>query len=262
MFLAKVGSIASSKSKGGDADVAAFLSATGISDTTTVNAITTLVASLKSNSLWTSALALYPMVGGTSTTCSFNLKNPAQFQLTYTGAPSFAANGMTPSTGNYGDTGLNDSLLTFNDSCFGYYSRTSNTTDGADMGVSDSTNPLQELNCYNGGSPFIGFMASGSLVAAVGLNLTNGLFEAVSDNISGTVKLYRNGAIPAGSTAAVASVNTKVNLSFLVGYARASVGSGSKQCAWAHIYNASLVASRATLYTIIQTFQTSLSRQV
>lgn len=91
-----------------DTDAANFLTTTGITDSTTTNAICTLVSSLKSAGVWALMDAIYPFVGGTSTICSYNLKNPAQYQITWHGAVTFAASGITGdgSTG-YGDTGFN-----------------------------------------------------------------------------------------------------------------------------------------------------------
>ena len=56
---------------GNDADAQAFITASGISGTE-ATAINTLVVNLKSANIWTKMKALYPMVGGTATSCKFN----------------------------------------------------------------------------------------------------------------------------------------------------------------------------------------------
>jgi hypothetical protein len=72
-----------------DPDAQAFLTATGITDPTITSAIDTLVLDLKAASLWTKMKALYPFVGGTSTTHKYNLVDPADtdaaFRLTFNG---------------------------------------------------------------------------------------------------------------------------------------------------------------------------------
>ena len=65
-----------------DLDIAAFIEATGISGID-IEAITTLVEDLKANNLWDRMKAIYPMIGGTSTTCKYNLKNPQDTDAAY-----------------------------------------------------------------------------------------------------------------------------------------------------------------------------------
>lgn len=89
---------------GTDIDVTNFLNATGITDSTQVSAITTLVASLKSSNVWQKLTAIYPFVGGTATTHSFNLKEPRAsinaFQLTFFGTWTHSADGALPNGTN------------------------------------------------------------------------------------------------------------------------------------------------------------------
>lgn len=91
-----------------DADVAAFLAATGIEAEVEIDAITTLVTQLKENGLWNRMYALYPFVGGTAHTHSFNLKNPNQYKISW--SPTGVTHNSNGITGNgttgYGDTGF------------------------------------------------------------------------------------------------------------------------------------------------------------
>jgi len=109
-----------------DTDAQAFFTAAGITDNTQKSAVNQLVLDLKSASIWTKMIAIYPFVGGTSTTHSYNLKNPAQYQITWSGTVTHDANGITGngSTG-YGNTGLTPSTsLTLNDTHISVYCRT------------------------------------------------------------------------------------------------------------------------------------------
>lgn len=82
-----------------DADAAAFLTAAGITDPLITSAINTLVIDLKINNLWNKIQAAYPFVGGTSNTCKFNLKNPANtnaaFRITFAGGVTYNSTGIT-----------------------------------------------------------------------------------------------------------------------------------------------------------------------
>lgn len=97
-----------------DGDAAAFIAATGITDSTQIAAINQLVSDLKTNSLWTKLPVIYPFIGGTASTHKYNLKDPvdadASFRLTMHGGLTHDANGVTGngSTG-YMDTKFKDS---------------------------------------------------------------------------------------------------------------------------------------------------------
>ena len=93
-----------------DPDGAAFITAAGLTDPTQISAVCTLVTSLKSASLWTGMDAIYPFVGGNALAHSFNLRNPAKYQITWVGGVTHDSNGITGdgATG-YGDTGFNPS---------------------------------------------------------------------------------------------------------------------------------------------------------
>jgi hypothetical protein len=88
--------------------VSNFLTATGITDATTITALNDLVNGLDSAGLTAKIPVLYPMVGGTSTTCRYNLMNPSTYLITYYGGWTFDATGATSNgTNAYGKTGIN-----------------------------------------------------------------------------------------------------------------------------------------------------------
>jgi hypothetical protein len=114
-----------------DSDAAAFFSAASINNETQKTAINQLVLGLKSNSLWSKMLALYPFVGGTATTHKFNLKDPRDldiaYRLTFNGGWTHSANGALPNgTNAYANTFLDPSVaLTINNTALGFYSGSS-----------------------------------------------------------------------------------------------------------------------------------------
>ena len=75
-------SLISSMGKG-LSDAQKFILAAGITDATQKSAINTLVDDLKSYGIWTKLKAIYPMVGGTATTHKYNLKDPRDLNIAY-----------------------------------------------------------------------------------------------------------------------------------------------------------------------------------
>ena len=142
---------------GNDPDAQAFIDATGISGTE-ASAINTLVLSLKSNGIWTNLLAIYPMVGGTATSCKYNLKNPldtdAAFRLSFAGTWTFNSSGAKPDgvAGTYANTFLNPTThLSSTNGHISYYSFT-NTTGATqvEIGTTSSPAPTGEINLAAG----------------------------------------------------------------------------------------------------------------
>ena len=116
-----------------DPDAQAFITAAAITDPTQQAAINTLVVDLKGYSIWTKMKALYPFVGGDATKHSFNLKNPAQFQINWSGGVTHSSNGVLfGGVNGYGNTNYNLSInSTANNISAGTYSRTNSVTTGA-----------------------------------------------------------------------------------------------------------------------------------
>ncbi len=126
--IANVGAVA-------DLDVNRFVIAAGITNHTEQTALYQLVFSLKNLGLWAKIRALWPMVGGSAVSCSFNLKNTGLFQSTWINAPSFSSNGVLGNAVNqYGLTGFNPAVqLPVNNCGLGVYVR--NSGSGIAFGV-------------------------------------------------------------------------------------------------------------------------------
>jgi len=120
-----------------DPDAQAFLTATAITDPTISSAINTFVVSWKNYGLWTKSYALYPLVGGTSSTHKFNLKDPrdldAAYRLGFNGGWTHSSTGILPNGVNaWANTFLvSQGTLGLNSTSFGVYSRTNNGTQNA-----------------------------------------------------------------------------------------------------------------------------------
>jgi hypothetical protein len=89
-------------------EAASFLEVIGNTDPVIDEAINTLVSSLKEADIWDSLDVIYPYVGGTALTHSYNLKDPCRFQITWTGSVLHDENGILSDTvTGYGNTGYN-----------------------------------------------------------------------------------------------------------------------------------------------------------
>jgi len=100
----------------------AFIQAAGITDSTQKSAITTLVSGLKSNGIWDKMKVIYPFVGGTDVSHSYNLKDTTVAQITWTSGVTHSSDGVQ---GKYGDTGVTPAALGLgrNDASLGFYTQ-------------------------------------------------------------------------------------------------------------------------------------------
>ena len=266
LFITSAGILNSSMiSSSFDADAQAYFTATGITDATVQSGINQLVLDLKSNSIWTKMNVIFPFPDANSTHCLYNLKD-ATLLASLVGTPTFASTGMTPSTGNYIDTNYNDNSLTFNDAHMSFYSRTDDASvEQWLMGTNSSsggTGTIEETTLVNVTTRqmfsvfFTGTAATNSGTYAN----TRGLYT--SSTQSGTLKIFRNGSdITTNPVGGGTLVNGHRGQTFLIGFIR---GQTTPTCeiAFGTIGLGLTATDVSNLYTAIQTYQTTLSRQV
>jgi len=248
-----------------DVEAVAFLTAAGITDPTITSAICTLVSSMKSNGTWAKMTAIYPFVGGTASTHKFNLKNPldtnAAFRLVFTGGWTHSANGALPNgTNAFANTFLIPSTgLALNDHSYGIYSRTNNITGNRIYGALTSATIALQHNIVLPPGIQAGFQ-SGNTVAVYNIN-TLSLFTA-SRTGSTTFRGFRAGVFIASNAVAMTTLPT---VNFYFG-ARNNVGTADffspHQLAFGFLGAGLSDVEAAALYTSVQAFQTTLSRQV
>ncbi len=106
-------------------EVQTFIALGGITDITQIGALNTLYTDLNTAGLWNKIQVLYPFVGGTATAHALNLKNAAQYPLTFYGSAIHNTNGTTAvaSTGSYFATTFDMATMSANDFSFGAYLR-------------------------------------------------------------------------------------------------------------------------------------------
>lgn len=243
----------------GDADAQAFITAAGITDSTQKSAIQSLVTDLKGYGVWTKMKAIYPMVGGTSTTHKYNLKDPQDtdgaFRLVFSGGWTHSSTGALPNgTNAYADTKLNAStaLTSFDSNHIAFYSRTNSLIDSSDMGGGSSGSYITIEYTTNW---------NGTTNNAYVRNPSTGLFinTRTANNIQ---KLYKNNN-QVGTTNTITST-AAANANIFIG-AR-NIGGGNqyaaRECAFASIGDGLTDTDVSNLYTAVQAFETTLSRNV
>lgn len=247
-----------------DVDAQAFIDAAGITATTQQSAINTLVVDLKNNSLWTKFKAIYPFVGGTATTHMYNLRNPANtnaaFRLSFSGGWTHSANGAQPNgTNGFANTFYNLQIeSTVNNAAFGAYLRTNSTT-GLQVYGSFQLPLIRVFNNLSNGNIQI---ADNDVISYTPNPSTGFFFSRRESNVLN--QSYRNG-VSLGTTNSL--TNSLPNNNFYFG---ATNNNGTTAYFTTHQIafgvlggNGTITNSEAsTLYSIIQTFQTTLGRNV
>ena len=254
------------KRNGTDADAQAFITATGISGTN-ATATNKLVIDLKAANIWTKMKAVYPMVGGTATTCKYNLKDPrdlnAAFRLNFVGGWTPSATGMTPNGVNaYADTFFAPNIETDGTSHYSFYSRTNVAASAVVFGCNSvgpnyyytTLNPRNLSNqCTNAINENTGEVFPNS--SSLGLFTLNRQNANDYDVWINSTKQINTTKLALGRSA------FKIYLGALNGAGTASNFS-TNECAF---FTAGLPLTDAealAFYNIVQTFQTTLGRQV
>jgi hypothetical protein len=246
-----------------DPDAQAFITAAAITDPTQQVAINTLVVDLKGYNVWTKMKALYPFVGGTATTHSYNLKNTAQYQITWNGGITHSSNGVQfGGVNGYGDTGLNAASVLGQDSThLSFYSRTDVIANSVDMGINSTARQLYLL--YRYGSSAFKAMNRTQAVAGSLYTPTTGLLIANRPS-STTEKYYHKGTlVDTITTSSTGTISANV---YIGGYNNLAVPTSreysSKQSAFISIGDGLTDTEAANFYTAVQNFNTALARQV
>jgi hypothetical protein len=261
-----------------DADAAAFLTAAGITDATITNAINRLVKNYKgqgnlnsSVDFWNATNAIYPFVGGTANTHKFNLKDPqdlnSAYRLTFNGGWTHSANGITANgTNAYANTFLQPNIIGLNSIRGLSYNRTNHV----------GTSYRMLFGCTN-----LAFTSVFAIDAAINLFTKRYFANALSDStgigngeILGLNAVIRTASnIVAGfqnTTKTVTSTRNSVSANTLNIFIGANNFNGNPQAGTYSDSNFAFAdfgvgisdSNYSLLYSIIQQFQTNLSRNV
>jgi len=251
-----------------DADAQAFITAAGITDGTQQSAVNQLVLDLKSASIWTKMKAIYPIVGGSASTHKWNLKDPrdldAAFRLTFTTGWTHSSNGMLPNgTSAYADTYLRPSIsLSLNSSHASYYSRT-NSQGNIDIGASGYLTTTGKFYSYfKDASNQIYFRVNKTTNPESILSSTDSRkYYIINRNSSTNEDIYINNV----KTTFVTSSQGQPTITMYLGASNMNTTPfiyGNKQCAFASIGDGLTDTEASNFYTAINTYQTTLGRNV
>lgn len=251
-----------------DPNATAFLQVTGITDPTISSAINTLCRSLKNAGLWNSIYMLKPYVGGTAVTHSYNLINTALYQSTFAGGVTHNANGVTYNgTNGYQNQNFNPLSVGINRNSFAYtiYSATQTITGTANKPFGIRINNLSapsDFTIYLSGANYLWQAWDTS---ANGLSTANFLGQTtVQRNSSTNRQEFKNGAQTLNFTANVDALALP-NVNFFEGAENGTSGANGYagyNCRLTSISLSRTASEEQTFYNIIQTFQTTLGRQV
>jgi hypothetical protein len=262
-----------------DPDAQAFIAAAGITVPTQQNAINTLVLNLKGYGLWSNLLAIYPFVGGTSTTHKFNLKDPqdtdAAYRLVFYGGWTHSSTGADPNgTNAYADTFIvpNTVLTSTSDyESWSYYSRQNTTNAGeyvmgaGGSGTGVSCGMIIRRSGGNASQSYSDYGSTPTYRAAQTATFDGrGLFGGSQNGAS--IKHYKNGTMLVQNSQTSSGLTRPTN-KIMLGAISQGAGPPSdswstKECAFAHIGYKFNDTQMTNLYTAVQAYQTSLSRQV
>jgi len=247
-----------------DADALAFFNrvatAGGTLSTTEKNAVNQLVLDLKANSLWTPMKAIYPMVGASAAACAQNLKS-SSFTGSFTSGWTFASTGVTPNgTSAYMTTGLiPNTNLSLNSTHLSYYSRTDANATQVEIGC-DNPYTILEIRTSNQTYFLINTnsIAGTSDTNSLGFYIGNRTASNVTNGFKNNTKIF-NGTLASSSlsnnTINIGAMSTSITGILNLYYS-------TKQCAFSSIGDGLTDTQASNFYTTVQTFQTTLSRNV
>lgn len=247
-----------------DPDAQAFFNAItasgGTLTTTEQSAVNTLVVDLKGYGLWTKMIGLYPVVGTTSVTQSFNLKNPSQYNLQFNGTWTFSTSGASPSANGYATTGIIPSVINFATSGsvhMSMYITEDNGNGDYDMGALGGGGESSAISEYNGNNTAYIAVGSGYLtVANGGSTKKNWLWT----NSGSTSNIYRDGVSLVSGAQTIINSTVQIFISAINNNGSVT-GFGERNWALASI-GLGMTSIDATNYnTAVVAFQTTLGRQ-
>jgi hypothetical protein len=256
-----------------DSDVQAFFSrvttAGGTLSATEQTAVNTLVVSMKSAGIWTAMKAIYPMVGASAAACAQNLKS-SSYTGTFTSGWTFASTGATPNgTSAYMQTNFSFKFTTADyNNHLSMYSRTQNSSvSGFNLGCQEVLGgPQIGLYQYYAdvsqkGGTFYEYPTTSPLI-----NNTNTLgYQIVSRTTQTDARLYFNNSLLATNTTSPAIGFTQPNKTIILAAMQrpSTIQEFTPHENAFTTFGDGLNGTEASnLYTAVQAFQTSLSRQV
>jgi hypothetical protein len=184
-----------------DSDAQAYFTAAGITDTAQKDAYNSFVLTGKADGWYSKMIALYPLLGGSSSSHAVNAKNPGTYNLTFVGSPTHNTDGIQwDGSTQYAQTGIIATALTSTNHSLGMYSRTaggSGVNQYFDMGAGDTSGANYSLFTWRI-SPDNAAGYDGGSENTDRLNWSHGNNGAgfyVGTTESGTQRIFKNGTL-------------------------------------------------------------------
>jgi hypothetical protein len=245
-----------------DADAIAFFgrvtTAGGSLSATEKAAVNTLVVDMKAAGIWTSMKAIYPMVGASAAACAQNLKS-SSFTGAFTSGWTFTAEGIRGNLGSaYMDTALNDLNDLGASATIGCYINSGGAGAGWDLGIFQSPY-IVGISVNNSGSTYINIKTNVNVTLAEP-TFIGGFYLGTSNGT--TSSAYKNATFQNSQTQTTTGFNFKHYIGALNNGGAAFL-SNDRRNAFTFYANSTFTGTNVSnLYTAVQTFQTTLSRQV
>ena len=239
-----------------DPDAQAFITAAAITDPTQQSAINTLVVDLKAYSIWSKMLVIYPFVGGTASSHSYNLKNTAIGTLTYSNGVTHGAWGINGNGTAYCNTGLRASTIGIsqNSAAAGVY--VGNTASQAQFQYGTFGN----FHLYKYSLTTYSPAVNNGLAEANYIAITNMGFAQSSRNNSTQILFKDKGLTENTFTSTSSALNTTLDIWLL--NANNYGGGTTNKVSFFYISTGLTAVDLTNMYTAVQAFQTTLGRQV
>lgn len=253
-----------------DPDVKKYRDKSGVSDGVIISIVNTYVLELKQAGLWSKFYAIYPFLGGTSATTSYNLKDADYYKINWAGTMSYGTLGVDfDGVSGFGDTNFDFSALsaTIEDIHFSFY--TPNANGGlanVPMGVGSSAADDRIRMAFDAGTDnyYADMWSNGAIAGRVlvtGLGAPAGHYLATRYNASAAF-VYLDGTQMAinGTTVDVSDVPSDTFYVGATNLAGVAAGFTTKIFGLATIGKHLTASDITSFHTITDKFLTSLGR--
>jgi len=227
-----------------------------------IDAINNLILSMVANGIYNKCQAIYPVIGSSTSTVGFDLKNA--FNMTFTGTWTVASTGMKTNgnTANRANSNYNVSISgSQNNQHLAVYVRQSQAVGAVIMGCYNGA-AFTQISANTSASSGNIIINSGSISSSVGITDSKG-FHIGSRIASNDQRYFFNG-IQNGTTLTGASLTPpNLDIWYAVRNTNTTPQFGSPQeIAFSSIGTGLTSQEAKTYYILVQAFQTKLGRQV
>lgn len=242
-----------------DSNAQSYITAAGITQSFQQWAVNELIIEMKRNNIWSSMVAVYPFLGGSSASHSWNAVNTNLYRLSFTngwthsstGAFSNGANGVYARA-----NGLTPSQVLSGSIHFSLYARRQ-TKNGYTMGFSSATIENHLIPVYTNATSYAVFgTIPAGFVTSTG-QTAPGFW--IGNNLGGTTSLFKNGTTLSSGARTLAFATQSILLSTKDNN---FVDASATEFAFASVGTGLIAASQSILWNLINEYQLKLARRV